>query len=161
MVAILRGFSDLHPRASNVWNTGKSHASPEQEVTAGHSLSRQGHPTIAHRFSGGTTSRSRPKPRQGRQKLARLSSHHLPRDPDFRRRLPSLTGLVGLVGIAFPPLKRWATVGCPSRDNDGCFLWKNGPCSRDPAAWKSCSRPTGFCVGPRSHSFGRLRVRKV
>ena len=129
--------SDLPPRDSQVWNTGKSHASPDREATTGYSLSRQGHPTIAHRFSGGTTPPVTP--------------------PGFRRRLSSLTGLDGLVGIAFPPLKRWATVGCHSRDKDGSFLWKQGLGSRAPARWKSCSKLTGFCVEWRLHSFRSLR----
>ena len=37
--------------------------------------------------------------------VAALSRSH---DRGVRRLLPSLTGLDGLVGIAFPPLKRWA-----------------------------------------------------
>ena len=55
VVAILRRFSDLHPKASKMWNTAKSHASSEQKATADPCLSWQGHPTIAHRFSGGTS----------------------------------------------------------------------------------------------------------
>ncbi len=53
------------------------------------------------------------------------------RDHDFRRFLPSLAGLGRLVGIAFPPLKRWAIVECPWRDKEGSFHWKQGlgqPC---------------------------------
>ena len=41
-------------------------------------------------------------------------------------------GTCRFVGIAFPPLKRWATVGCPCQDNDGCFLWKNRPVQPSP-----------------------------
>ena len=38
-----------------MWNTGKSHVSAEERGPHGHSLSRQGHPKIAQRISGGTT----------------------------------------------------------------------------------------------------------
>ena len=55
VVAILRRFSFLRPKTSKMWNTGKSHASPDRVATTGPSLSRQGHPTVAHRFSGGTS----------------------------------------------------------------------------------------------------------
>ena len=53
-------------------------------------------------------------------------------------------GTCRFIGIAFPPLKRWATVGCPCRDKVGSFLWKNGPVQPCPGEAEELLEAEGF-----------------
>ena len=48
------------------------------------------------------------------------------------------------VVIAFPPLKRWAIVGCPWRDKDRSFLWKTGPGQPCPGEVEELLEAEGF-----------------
>ncbi len=57
-------------------------------------LSRQGHPTIAHRFNGGFKHACVIQPRQGRQKTARSVDTPSNELLALRGILPSLTGLI-------------------------------------------------------------------
>ena len=59
-------------------------------------LSRQGHPTIAHRFIGGFRIALQTQPRQGRQKPTPLPFLHINDLGTNSQILPSLTGLIGL-----------------------------------------------------------------
>ena len=61
-------------------------------------LSRQGLPTIAHRFNGGFRIALWMQPREGRQKVT-LFRDATPENPDAsRRNLPSLSGLLTRIG---------------------------------------------------------------
>ena len=133
VVAIVRRVSVLHPWASQAWNTGKSHASPEER---GHCwplyvpartpensppLQRWDHESLAAKAPTGATET---------RTVTSVASCQLPRDHGFRRLLPSLAGLDGLVGIAFPPLKRWASAR--STLNSGVRLAREGEAPAEP-----------------------------
>ena len=109
----------------------KMHASPQSSRNRRHSLSRQGHSKIAHRFSGGTHECKTTTAPAGATVLRTIPSSHLSRRHCFRRLLPSLAGLRGWFGIALPPLKRWAILGCPWRD-------KARRSRRKAPHWKPC-----------------------
>ena len=106
-----------HPRLGTPGN----HTPPQRRVaTAGHSLSRQGHPTLAHRFSGGTAIRSHVRSPDRGDRISHSEFTPPAMRSRFCRRLPSLTGLVVVGGIALPPLKRWAIVVHPT-------IWGDDP----------------------------------
>ena len=64
-------------------------------------LSRQGHPTLAHRFIGGCRHSLKKQPREGRQKVTPLRDAKSENPDASRRNLPSLSGL--LTGIGRTP----------------------------------------------------------
>ena len=80
-------------------------------------MSRQGHPTVAHRFNGGRASRTIVKSRQGRQNLAITVV-------TSGRRLATLgvsvapAGAAGRERLVDPPMNRWAMIGSPCRDKE-------------------------------------------
>ena len=77
------------------------------------SLSRQGHPKIAHRFIGGTSVDEKAPAPTGATEIAALVEHFSSRMMPFREILSSLPGLNPLSRLSVPPLKRWAIVGSP------------------------------------------------
>ncbi len=62
-------------------------------------LSRQGHPTIAHRFIGGFRIALQTQPREGRQKSTPLQDVSFSDLNTSRGILPSLTGLIGSAAL--------------------------------------------------------------
>ena len=87
----------------------KSTQFPERSQASARSLSREGLPIIAHRFSGGTHEFPHDhSPVRGDRNSHRHSSS-LGESPESA--VPD--GTCSLVGIAHPPLKRWAIIGSP------------------------------------------------
>ena len=82
------------------------------------SLSREGHPTVAHRFNGGKAIPTKPTSpvRDGRR--LRKSGSRGRWCEDNRASFCHPCRGFGRERLVVPPLKRWAIVGCPWRDKE-------------------------------------------